>query len=1180
MYSIKFIPSILYSYMKRISLIIFLLTRLSVSHSQTYNPTVNINYTASRTFLVPGVTGTEAAAAPITGRSLEKIVYYDGLGRPVQDVISKGSPVGNDIVQPYQYDALGRQSKSYLPYISLAASGSYRSGALLGLNGYSDSEQRNYYLNAPSGMVQIPVGQVAYSETRYESSPMNMPLEQGAPGLSWQIGSGHTVGMEYNTNATGEVKLWTLDATGISSVSTINAGALFKTVLKDENGNKTITFKDNNGTVICKKAQSGVDSYLTTDYIYDDMGNLRYVVPPLPSDVSFANSFTESDPVFNNFFYGYHYDERGRLTEKKIPGKGWEYMVYNNGNRLVLAQNSHQRSLGIWMFIKYDILGRTIMSGEYKSTASRSAHQTLCSAEIDSWERPAGTGSVLGYGSYTYPQSNDVGNIKILTVNYYDNYNYLDNNLVNPDPLIYQKPSASVDSLAIMPTGRLSGSLTNVLGTNSYLLSVNYYDKLGRSVNIISQNYVNSSNAGSNYDLLKMSYDFNDRVIQTERKNYINGNLKLGVLTKNSYDYAGRLSSVRQSYNGGIEVTIAGYEYNDLGQLKTKKLHKVGNHDFLQNIDYRYNARGWLSSINDPNNLTDPNNPQSTDAFALQLGYDIPVTGYSGMAQYNGNISTCKWQTTVPTALNSILPVEAKGYSYSYDALNRLTSSSFKAASGNDKFNEQMGYDNLGNITSLERTGVVTGNILNKLSYNYGTGVSRSNKLLSVTDSGQEIYSSSYVYNEDGSVISDSKKQIDSIRYNLVGLPNIIKFSNGKSLTYLYNAAGSKLQRIIKQGSSVLESRSYIGGIEYVDTTLQFIQTTEGRAIPNGTSFSMEYFLTDHLGNVRALIGDKNNNGIFESSDETLQVKDYYAFGRFINYGLGLQTSPENQYGYNGKEIQADLGELDYGARFYDPVIGRWNVIDPLADLAPNLSPYRYCFNNPVNYTDPFGLWEKKEGVYSTDQREDIARFLDYQTAEGLKNHESSFSEMTSFLDAEMSGKLGVLSDGSKLAKGFTVRTQNDFIYGSHFVTDKKSFDNFWHSVQADLRPDLLDTRTLGGNLFWTSYAGGDNPKKYNGKDDFSYNPANKLEQAAIKHDRAYGDLQIKGLDGLYNDKRAIAADWTYVRENLGIAYNPLNKFKDRIRGYLLGIGLGLIATPKTIERYMPKPVTSTIYIP
>lgn len=67
-----------------------------------------------------------------------------------------------------------------------------------------------------------------------------------------------------------------------------------------------------------------------------------------------------------------------------------------------------------------------------------------------------------------------------------------------------------------------------------------------------------------------------------------------------------------------------------------------------------------------------------------------------------------------------------------------------------------------------------------------------------------------------------------------------------------------------------------------------------------------------------------------------------------------------------------------------------------------------------------------------------------------------------------------------------------------------------------------------------------------------------------------YKDLSINGLNGLFNDKRAIPADWRFVRHNIGIAINPAMSPLQRIQGVILGYGLGAIALPKTIEYYMP----------
>lgn len=813
----------------------------------------------------PGLTtATAVIAASCDPEKVQTgIQYFDGLGRPLQTVQVKGSPDKKDIVIPIAYDEFGREAKKYLPYMHDSNNGAYKANGL--------TKVIDYYTAMPAGQA---VGfNTPFSESRFESSPLNRVLEQGAPGGPWQIGSGHTVKTEYGLNVYDDnVYSWSMAPNGsvIGEGNIYAAGEVFKRITRDENwvSGKAGTmeeFNDKFGRVILKRVWQTETNSLNTYYSYDYVGNLRCVLPP---SVTHGGSyfkpffyFVDSEPNVD-FIYIYNYDHRNRLIEKKIPGKGWQYIVYNKLDQVVATQDAEQRKSGQWLVTKYDGLGRIVMTG--LTTATRDAATIGATTQTKLWEEPISTGT--GYSETCWPGA--LGTV--LSINYYDNYNFPGNT--------YGGPSASQH---LYVTGMSTGSKVNVLGSTTMLLTVNYYDDRGRIVQSKSDNYAGGS------DIVTNTYHPIINELKTSQRQHTSATASASIVTRYTYDHNGRRKQVFENIDGQGEVELLSLNYNETGQLLSKGLHNN-----VQSTSYRYNERGWLKFSISPQ-------------FTFLLRYED-----ASLPQWNGNISHQLWGTSTPIG---------NTFSYSYDKLNRLLSGSAAGMS------EAMTYDEMGNIKTLTRNG-------ESGEYNYN---GQGNRLHQIINGA--LATSAYGYDDNGNVTYDGRNQ-KTITYNILNLPQTV--SGG--ISYTYDATGRKLR---KQSGAV--TTNYVDGIQYTGSSIDFIQTEEGRALNMAGTYKYEYNLNDHLGNVRYSFD------IYNGSIRKIQEDNYFPFGKRASTHAG---SPDNKYLYNGKELQEELGQYDYGARFYDPVIGRWNVVDPLAEVFENVTPYNYGMNNPALMIDPDGM--------------------------------------------------------------------------------------------------------------------------------------------------------------------------------------------------------------------------------
>ncbi len=177
---------------------------------------------------------------------------------------------------------------------------------------------------------------------------------------------------------------------------------------------------------------------------------------------------------------------------------------------------------------------------------------------------------------------------------------------------------------------------------------------------------------------------------------------------------------------------------------------------------------------------------------------------------------------------------------------------------------------------------------------------------------------------------------------------------------YIYGATGVKLQKQVNDTGNIIKTK-YAGNYIYENNNLKFFRHPEGYAQPNGTGgFDYVYSYLDYLGNIRLSYSDSDNNGTI-NQNEIKEENNYYPFGlKHKGYNnVVTSTNIAQNFKYNGKELDESLGlnMYDYGKRNYDPALGRWFVVDALADdeMQIDKSPYAYSWNSPVSLNDPDG---------------------------------------------------------------------------------------------------------------------------------------------------------------------------------------------------------------------------------
>ena len=687
------------------------------------------------------------------------------------------------------------------------------------------------------------------------------------------------------------------------------------------------------GRVLLTRQMNGGEAH-DTYTVYDNYGNVRFVLPPLAADsLTAVQSYAESHPVLQKYAYIYHYDKYNRCIYKKLPGCDPVYTIYDAADRPVFTQDGEQRERNEWSFSIPDGFGRVVLSGICKNQPAYGGESTPLDTVIVKAVWANEENPLKGYRLEGITLSSPT----VLSVSYYDSYDFLGKNGIPDDATTAYCETAGYgkrygDDCKGQQTGILTARFTDREYTG-FIYSALYYDDRYRVI----QRKGNNGQHGT--ESVYTAYNFEGSPTKEKHVHSVPGQAPVTEVHTYTYDLANRLLKSVYQLNDKDSITLVDNIYDEVGRLFVDRRNGVPE----LRTNYSYNLRSWLKGVSSP-------------LFSQTLNYQETINDISPC--YNGNISSLFWRTAQNNASNALISSPEKGYSFTYDGLSRLKDAVYGEGTSlnqnRNRFNEQItGYDKMGNILGLLRygqTGTDSYGLIDNLNLTYNGNQLQSvydNATNSVFGNGMEFKDAAhetveYAYDKNGNLTKDLNKNITEIQYNILNLPSHISFADGSSIVYEYAADGSKVRTTHTINDNVT-STVYCGNAIYENGSLKMLLNESGYYSFQDNKF--HFYIKDHQGNIRI---------VADEAGKVDEVNDYYPFGGLMSNACN-NTQP---YKYNGKELdrKGGLDWYDYGARYYDPLIGMFLSVDPLSENFYSVNPYAYCLSNPFNRIDPTGM--------------------------------------------------------------------------------------------------------------------------------------------------------------------------------------------------------------------------------
>ena len=862
--------------------------KYDISYTSQY--TENKNYIRINELMKPGVNTWAQADQLVIGDKLQSTAYFDGFYRTVQKVdkeTSSNNGIWKDFVTHIEYDEAGRTPKQYLSYPASTTTvpvGFFKTDAATD----QPAVIRNYYAESSTANT--------WAEIKYEESPLNRPENVRASGTGWSNSTdykGIDAAYTFNTDASTtqeQIVKWDIgySLTDVPQTSGYYPlGVLTKKISIDEKNKRVIQYTDKYGNLILKKVEveSNADEYLyekwlSTYYVYDDFGRLRFVIPPKATTFFRDHGWNIASnlEVASELCFYYHYDEKGRTIVKHAPGAGEIHLVYDERDRLIFSQDQKQRDrYQQWSFTFYDEFDRIVATGLVNKNENRENLQAGINNKTTrdikdikiAINNSTETITIHAYGSYqngtevynTFTIYDDINN-------YLLHHNYVNYNIPSQANVTYPQTS----DLTFRTNGMVMGSVVRIIDANNndndpsndkFMKATNFYDENGR----LFQRHDENIKGGE--DIASFGFDFIGKVSGIVRKKNVPGTAYTNFITNtyHTYDKLGRVTAVFSNYNNTGYKKISSIDYDPFGRIKNKKLSPAYNsNNGIESLSYDYNIHGWLTGINKQYALTTNNADQWDHYFGISLGY-LSNSNQFTQSQYNGMITGAVWKTQGDN--------KPKKFDYTYDAAGRYTGATFhekEVPSANwtnslvDYSVSDILYDENGNLLTLKRKGMIPGihhgEVIDNLEYHYVkiNGVELGNRLAKVIDlatsnqlpgdfkdgsnSGDD-----YTYDENGNLTNDENKTIrdphngDGITWNYMDKPQrIVKETSTSAansrIDYIYDASGTKLAKTVSKTDynnvTTAVTSWYMGEFLFEDKNgaaleLQYIQHEEGR---------------------------------------------------------------------------------------------------------------------------------------------------------------------------------------------------------------------------------------------------------------------------------------------------------------------------------------------------------------